>query len=296
MAPKLEILTVSQIRTGIFELKKVFDIVRAVDPTHSVVYTFAENDEILTDEYVCYRVWSKLARCENCISMKARYERRRMTKYEFVRDEVYHVVSKPFLLKAPNGETLELSLEVVSNITDEILFEAFGKEDFVARINAANKKIYEDSLTGVYNRRYFDERVFCHSNTADLGSRVTFIMMDLKNFKYVNDHYGHDTGDRVLVNVGRVLKESVRSSDAVVRMGGDEFLIILNNVASGLLEDKIRNLKNKIKSIIYDEEQRLGAVANFGYAHTESFTDDSGFIENLRSEADAAMCQDKQVG
>lgn len=87
---------------------------------------------------------------------------------------------------------------------------------------------FVDPLTDVYNRRSLDEiagRFIKHARRLD--NPLTFLMVDVNNFKQVNTRFGHLTGDTVLAEIARLLKEAVRGSDAVVRYGGDEFLICL---------------------------------------------------------------------
>lgn len=87
-----------------------------------------------------------------------------------------------------------------------------------------------DPLTGLLNRRCFNERIPGMMDSAlRYGHPLTMIAMDLDHFKAINDHLGHLAGDEALKSVATVLKNAVRSSDLLVRMGGDEFLLILDN-------------------------------------------------------------------
>ncbi|WP_243450305.1 GGDEF domain-containing protein [Desulfosporosinus sp. Sb-LF] len=83
-----------------------------------------------------------------------------------------------------------------------------------------------DFLTGLYNRRYIDERL---KNEFNIDNRTTssLLMLDLDHFKRINDTYGHDQGDFVLKSVARLIKQSVRDSDFVGRFGGEEFIVVM---------------------------------------------------------------------
>jgi diguanylate cyclase (GGDEF)-like protein len=88
----------------------------------------------------------------------------------------------------------------------------------------------QDGLTGLGNRRYFDEqlkRAMHHANRQ--GSTVGMMVCDLNKFKAVNDTYGHHIGDKVLLQFSYALKESVRDSDSLFRFGGDEFVVLVEN-------------------------------------------------------------------
>lgn len=95
--------------------------------------------------------------------------------------------------------------------------ERQGKEKWVKSIFEHNQKIYIDSVSGLYNRRYYDEQL------SELCSAQALVMLDVDSFKMINDSYGHQTGDAALHMIAQAVKSCVRSSDAVVRYGGDEF-------------------------------------------------------------------------
>ncbi len=123
----------------------------------------------------------------------------------------------------------ELSLEKINliNHSIDILAECLRRgleyEDLFER--ASN-----DALTGLSNRRVFDERIYGMIDSAKRYHHpLSMISMDLDKFKEINDNLGHQTGDGVLKSVAQVLKQAVRSTDLLIRMGGDEFLLILDN-------------------------------------------------------------------
>jgi len=285
--------SVEKVRQFMGDLSYVFDIVRLVDPINYKIISFNNQGEEVFDEYKCYQIWNKDNRCENCISFKAFDLNRRLTKFEFVNKEIYHIISKPIQIKT-NGSIYYLAMELVNKITDEVLFEAFGKDELINKIIIHEKKIYEDSLTKVYNRRYFDEKIFCHNSRCDLEGEVVFIMADLKNFKEINDTYGHHIGDLALLLSAQAMKSSIRSCDSVIRIGGDEFLIIIKNCSYRIAEKIISSIKEKMEiSAVYDEENNKHAVCNFGISHSLRFRCTEEDIERMMAEADKNMYLDK---
>lgn len=91
------------------------------------------------------------------------------------------------------------------------------------------EKATNDALTGLSNRRVFEDRIHALMDSADRYNHpLSMISMDLDKFKAINDNLGHQAGDEVLIEVADVLKKAVRSTDLLIRMGGDEFLIVLD--------------------------------------------------------------------
>jgi len=89
-----------------------------------------------------------------------------------------------------------------------------------------------DYLTGLYNRRYLDETMEREIARSDReGHVLSVVMIDIDQFKGVNDVYGHQAGDEVLISLGKLLKESSRSSDIACRYGGDEFVVVMLNAS-----------------------------------------------------------------
>lgn len=101
-----------------------------------------------------------------------------------------------------------------------------------------------DPLTGLPNRMLFQDRLDAALRRAQRdGERLALLYLDLDGFKEINDSQGHDTGDRLLCEVGRRLASCVRAQDTVGRMGGDEFTVLLPNIGS---DTDIRELANKV--------------------------------------------------
>ena len=107
------------------------------------------------------------------------------------------------------------------------------REELVRQIiynEAAARLSLVDPLTDTFNRRYMDEVLSKDLRRADrLNINLGFVMIDVDNFKAVNTKFGHLVGDQVLVEVAKVLKQTFRASDIVIRYGGDEFLVMLND-------------------------------------------------------------------
>ena len=101
----------------------------------------------------------------------------------------------------------------------------------VARLRQYRMLAYRDPLTGLRNRRYFDERLAedCDRARRPEGSELSLLVIDIDEFKVINDLEGHLAGDRVLIWVANFLNKNIRTHDTCCRTGGDEFMIILSN-------------------------------------------------------------------
>ena len=131
-------------------------------------------------------------------------------------------------------------------------------------------KAHVDELTGLYNRRYaqvvFDE--IC--GDSEQGDRWCVAMLDIDDFKQVNDHYGHSAGDSVLQAISAAIKASLRKTDHVFRWGGEEFLILIRNAS---VEDSYHTLE-KMRKTIQDNQIKIGA-------HDISLTVTIGLCEHV---------------
>jgi len=111
-----------------------------------------------------------------------------------------------------------------------------------------HKQTLKDPLTDTYNRRYLENILPVIINNADRRKdKIGFLMIDIDHFKQVNDTYGHKTGDEVLKKIAKIIKNSIRKSDILIRYGGEEFLVIVQNFKS---EDEILKVAEKIRSNI----------------------------------------------
>ena len=118
----LQRYTVSQMRETISYLLPIFDVVRLVDPRDTAVLTLEADGTVSREPYTCFRVWNKDCRCGNCTSIQAALDGCQRTKYEFIQENVFYVVSRPLLLALPEGET-PVVMEIVSHVSDQLLLE-----------------------------------------------------------------------------------------------------------------------------------------------------------------------------
>lgn len=107
----------------------------------------------------------------------------------------------------------------------------------------------QDALTGLGNRRYFDEQLKRAMHNANRHhAQIGLVLGDLNKFKVINDTYGHNTGDQVLIQFANILRTCVRDSDSIFRFGGDEFAIIVENSSEYALDIIQNRIDNALKS------------------------------------------------
>jgi diguanylate cyclase (GGDEF)-like protein len=118
--------------------------------------------------------------------------------------------------------------------------------EHLQRLSSVKDLASYDTLTGLYNRRYFDERFGIEVQQAVVNKTpLSLILIDIDHFKKVNDTFGHPEGDKILRGVASLLKNSVRKKDTVARYGGEEFILILPEVnleAASMIAERIRRL------------------------------------------------------
>jgi len=137
------------------------------------------------------------------------------------------------------------------------------------RVIELEGQAYTDQLTGLYNRHYV-ERLFDEIKRDVNNQKWCVAMLDIDDFKRINDDYGHAVGDIVLQNLADILKRSLRKTDIVFRWGGEEFLLLLNNVdvdTAVLILEKLRS--NIQENVINAGGRFLSITATVGVTKLE---------------------------
>jgi diguanylate cyclase (GGDEF)-like protein/putative nucleotidyltransferase with HDIG domain len=174
-----------------------------------------------------------------------------------------------------------VSEQAAAVINNSMLFEQ-TKEDSLT-----------DPLTGLPNTRF----LFMHltrelARAERLKSEVSLLVMDLDNFKSINDSHGHHVGDRALCEVARVLRTAIRPYDICVRYAGDEFMVVLSGCSVDEAEQKRTELQRSIDEVYF--EARPGKRVQLGISVGAAvFPHDAESYETLLATADSRMYQDK---
>lgn len=179
----------------------------------------------------------------------------------------------PLLLQCLQEITTVLKQELTKNVSGQNMMQRTGggidygrifsgkKYNFQSQQQKTWKMLYTDPLTGVYNRRYYDDYI---QNAEDIQ---TAVMIDVDNFKHINDNYGHDAGDIVLHSIAQTILSCVRKTDAVIRYGGDEFAVIFYQVPEDVFETKLERMRYLVEALSVNEYPEIHMSISVGGAY-----------------------------
>ncbi|HLA29088.1 MAG TPA: diguanylate cyclase [Syntrophales bacterium] len=170
--------------------------------------------------------------------------------------------------------------------------EALEKEN-----NNLKSLLLTDELTGLYNKRFFYIQLDAEaSRTRRTGQPCTLMMMDVDNFKLVNDALGHDAGDRFLTTIGGIIKDVVRVTDFACRFGGDEFSVIMPTSTTNdcfNIAKRIHNSVAKLASTLHEDIMEHLSVS-LGLATYEAHAQIS--VADFFRQADSELYEAKKMG
>ena len=155
--------------------------------------------------------------CDDCVCVVALKEKARKTQLKYIGTELYEVTAQYVEV---DGQSCVL--EMIQNLGNGA---DIAQSDEIKDTKAFYEALYTDALTGAYNRRYYEDQIKKKSMHAGVA------MFDLDDFKLANDTYGHDIGDAFLKTEVAVIKKMIRKTDALIRYGGDEFLLVMPGIS-----------------------------------------------------------------
>jgi diguanylate cyclase (GGDEF)-like protein len=162
----------------------------------------------------------------------------------------------------------------------------------VAKLQVYRAMAYRDPLTGLWNRRFFEERLneeLSRSQRAGSARRFSVMIVDIDDFKATNDRHGHPVGDKVLKDVGEFLVTHLRQHDVACRTGGDEFSVLLPDLSADDCGHLTGRLVNALSAA--NTARRIPISLSVG---TASWPEAGDSAEALAARADEAMYADKR--
>ena len=265
--------TIQSVIEKVSVFDKMYHQIRIVDPYGKKAYKIVD-EEIIELDHACYNYWTHNQICQNCISMRAHENNDIYMKLEHAGNKVYLVSAVPVEV-----DHKKLVLELLKDITKNMDFVNLNKENLgqiVRVLKETNRAIMMDPLTNVSNRRFLMDRlpsdmVRHHMNNQPL----VLIIVDLDDFKKLNDNYGHICGDDVLKSVAGVLKTIDTSNEYwVSRFGGEEFAIAVHNCAINEGIEIAEQIRENIEALdIVSEGQQIKVTASLGVSQMDTELD-----------------------
>lgn len=202
---------------------------------------------------------------------------------------IQEIISKNDMAKRVSLKTKILEVKNIENYFNKMLDSI---QDYYEKLTELSDRDY---LTGLYNRRKFEE-FLTYEIKRSLRHRhkFTILMIDLDNFKYINDTYGHASGDLVLKEVTNIFGSNLRNADILARLGGDEFAVLLPETPYENGYAVVEKLRSRLEStpisLMFDQ---ITLTASFGIAE---YPDQGENIESLLTGSDLAMYKAKRAG
>mgnify|MGYP000737706571 FL=1 len=219
-----------------------YDLVRYVDPITNKVIHIEKDGKMWESETACSDIWNCLEKCSNCISRLSMQTRKRMTKLEVAGDDPYQVVS---MYVEIDGKPC--CLEMASRIDGDFMPDGYSKDEILSSVRIHKEKVYIDPVTGVYNKRYYVEKLSKMDNAAAL------MFADIKNFKRINENFGHQAGDDVLRQVAGVLRDAAAGKGDVLRYSGDDFVTVFFKATEEELSEIQKEMCRRVEALRFPE-------------------------------------------
>lgn len=219
-----------------------YDLVRYVDPITNKVIHIEKDGKMWESETACSDIWNCLEKCSNCISRLSMQTRKRMTKLEVAGDDPYQVVS---MYVEIDGKPC--CLEMASRIDGDFMPDGYSKDEILSSVRIHKEKVYIDPVTGVYNKRYYVEKLSKMDNAAAL------MFADIKNFKRINENFGHQAGDDVLRQVAGVLRDVAAGKGDVLRYSGDDFVTVFFKASEEELSEIQKEMCRRVEALRFPE-------------------------------------------
>nr|WP_184424796.1 GGDEF domain-containing protein [Thalassotalea piscium] len=204
-----------------------------------------------------------------------------------------------FTQHKPLKSLISFIINLISNsqsqrksLTDELTHTYAEVNLLRTQLNESRDQAAEDILTGLLNRRGCQSKL----QSFDLSKTHSTIMIDIDHFKQINDGFGHTVGDKVIQLIASIIKKSITADDIAARLGGEEFIIVMNNKptkVAELLAEKIRASVEKLKLLQKHTNTYLPTISvSLGIAELN----EKESWESLFDKADRAMYQAKKLG
>lgn len=199
-----------------------------------------------------------------------------------------------FLMLPPERATVEAAYMIAAIVATATLLTIAGERQ-ENLINTLERQAAIDPLTGLVTRRVLDESAQSALSRAGGGPGTALILIDVDNFKSINDMFGHPGGDTVLVQLAEVLTGCSRSTDVVSRLGGDEIALLLPGCTAATLRSRAHEILESIRArtFVVADGAPISISVSGGLAHAPT---DAVDLRSLYAAADRALYRAKHLG
>ncbi len=244
------VLSYDQLQNLIRELSLIFDIVRTVDPAlqRAVIYDADGRHVNLTEH--CFDAWNKCGRCENCVSAMAYRQKKRLTKLEFIGQDIFRVTTQ--YMEVDGKPCL---LEIVEKDEDYILCGAVGKNRLIDEIQRHTRAIYTDEETKACNRSYYEDQLA--TLEMEGAAMVAIAPMPLLKFGPACRH-------EVVREVARLLRQNMQQDDSLIRWDENRFLVVFADMKPERLREKMQVISDLTEKIAFPSYKKLKVSVQIG--------------------------------
>lgn len=207
------------------------------------------------------------------------------------------------LIAISSNDDDEITAMFLKQGANDYIKKPFSKEEFSCRINnsieslenihAVLESANRDFLTGLHNRRYFFEDMETYFlNSAQSSEKFAIAMIDIDNFKYINDTYGHEIGDKVIIHLCELITKHITHKNIIARFGGEEFCVVLKNIKPDDATVIFETLVNKVENtpLVFGSE-KISYTISIGLSTKHDFS-----LDGSINQADVLLYNAKEEG
>ena len=235
-------------------MEKIFEIVRLVDPETCRVLSLTADGKPADTGRRCYETWNSGQPCANCSSSRAAEDQSWTSKLESNGSALYFVLSRALTVGKRH-----CVLEIASRIDDASISSA--QNQMPERAGMLMLNFYRDALTQAYSRLYLNHFASRYENADGVA------MLDVDHFKQINDVFGHAVGDEALKSVAGTVLSCIRSTDTLIRYGGDEFLLIFGSIEGGAFARRLTQIQEAVHRAPLPEHPEVRLSISIGGAY-----------------------------
>ena len=284
--------TIAELCEEIDVLSNIFDSIILIDPIKNDIIDISEYS-IRNTKVDCSKRCMIGKTDGDCICKQIVSIKQDCTQFQFTGSDTYYILSRPLRVR-----NRDLVMQIASKVTKNLHLGGGGEAGLVNSIKKYSAAIYLDEFTGAYNRKFLAENIAYILEKADYDLKnVCVACIDIDNFKRFNDKYGHSFGDVVLKTVTNELKRvAKRKDDYVIRVGGDEFVIVMQELEKKQFIRLMTECCENVESLKLQTDKGDTTNICISIGCSSTVEDNLKTYEQLSSRADEKLYVSKERG